>query len=179
MGGKKFYRVRGLGPGFDGLVVESREEPQRSEEVLLAVDRLTDENVVFGDRNLSLTPPPGSLFIEESRLVPIDDPGRREFDSKNPYGELVLDGRFSKENFEVIYSRFERTLCVTVREKIDVRDKPAYAEWAATRTIYSQNFNDPEKFDVVLRGLESLVKRVKVGDDLEDLVFDIDELVRG
>lgn len=160
----QFYVVKGIGGGFDGLVVEA--EPAWYEGVggvpdIFLVRRLIDPNRNIGDRTVALPLPDGSVYIGKPFLETTDDPGTREFASDNPFGRHLASGEMEMGDIRISYSLHERALSATVYDL------------AAKRTVFSQNFTkDPEK---VKQAIHDLLKE-NGGSDLDDLVFRLREL---
>jgi len=148
----QFYVVKGIGGGFDGLVIEGESLAHAD---LIAVQKIIDRDSVVGDRNVALPIPNKGLFIGREFLDEIEDPGIREFSSTNPYGKLQLEGRMDCGGLQVVYAQYELTLTVVVTDMV------------AKRTVLSQNFS--KDFDKVKAKIEECLKQA----DAEDLVFQL------
>lgn len=88
---KKTFRIRGLGLGLDGLYVEAAKlggdyELNDVLRDLHCVTRLSNLNIMVGDRNLSIQLPQGSLYIESKYLEETTETAVREFDSSSQFG---------------------------------------------------------------------------------------------
>ena len=153
----QFYVVKGIGGGFDGLVVEGAALKDLPPTV--QVLKLIDRDSIVGDRNISLPIPPGALTIGLEFLDPIDDPGIREFAATNPFGKLLLEGRMDCGDLQVVYAQYENTLGVVVTDIV------------AKKTVLSQYFS--KDFDKVKAVIEDVLKNSQVADDL---VFKLREL---
>lgn len=153
----QFYVVKGIGGGFDGLVVEGKDSALN----LVEVVKLTDRDSIVGDRNVSLPVPESALFISKAHLDEIEDPGTREFASDNPFGKHLADGNMEMGGISIHYSEFEKVLNVTV------------LDMGARKTVLSQYF-----FKNIAQVKEQLANLLKEngGSDVEDLVFRLREL---
>ena len=155
----KLYVLKGLGRGFDGLVVEAENTDPRAPQPLLEVRKIINRNSVFGDRNVSFPVPAGALYVDSAYAEPSDE-GPREYDSHNPYGKFKLEARYTHGPLEVVLGQYERAVTVTVYEQ-QAEDK---------RTLYSQTFTG--NFAAVKEAVE-----VHTSDgDVDDLIFRLDEL---
>lgn len=155
----KFYVLKDIGGGFDGLVAEGTVVNG-----VLHVSKITDKNVNVGDRNVSLPVPEGAIAIGPMYFEETDDPGIREFATDNPFGAFQLEGHMDCGNIKVHYAQYEKSLNVSVAE---VQDK------GFVRTIFSQNFHSD--FPKVKDTIESVLKE-HGGEDVDDLVFRLREL---
>lgn len=151
----EFYVVKGVGGGFDGLLVEGFKVIGSD---MIAVQRITDRDSIVGDRNVSLNLPPTALYIGMQFLEATEDPGKREFAANNPFGRVILEGHMEMGNLKVSYAQFESVISVNIRE----------AE--SGKTIFSQYFS--KEFDRVKGCIESCLKS-NGGSDAEDLVFQL------
>lgn len=151
----QFYVVKGIGGGFDGLIVETE---TNADGVYKLVTRIIDPNMNVGDRTVSLPIPLGALSIHPKFLDQTDDPGIREFASDNPFGKMFLEGHMDCGDLKVTYSQFEKALSVVVFDT------------QAKRTIFSQYFT--KEFDKVKQTVEAVLKQ-NGGSDAEDLVFQL------
>lgn len=167
---KRFYLISGLGPGFDGILVEG--EPYVAETNLVAVLRFIDNDIVVGDRPLITPVTPGMLIIDGDALTEVENPTIREFDSNNPYGKFQLEGRMKCGNIEVAYSQFERALQVNVTDQIDTTDRPMVPGPTATRTLLAVNFTNPMHFKDVKELIET---SLSTQDEADQLVFKLEE----
>jgi len=154
----QFYVVKGIGGGFDGLVVEGTQVLGTQ---MVTIQKITDRNSIVGDRNVSLPLPPEAVYLGLRFLDPIEDPGIREFAANNPFGKLVLEGHMTCGVLKVAYSQFESVLSVTITDS------------SVGKTIFSQYFS--KDFDKVKGTIESILK-TKDDSDAEDLVFQLREL---
>lgn len=153
-----FYVIKGLGPLFDGLVVEAANIDSVTKDI--EVSSIIDRDSIMGDRNPRFQLPQAALKICSDYLEPTDDPGKREFAADNPYGRFLLEGRMEVDQIVVSYSQYERVLQVNVFDE------------RAQRTLYSQNFT--KDFDLVKKAIESVLKDEETTTD--DLVFALQEL---
>lgn len=152
------YVIKGMGRGFDGLIVEAKSLVKDDPTLLFMVTRIINRNSVFGDRNVSFPVPEKCLYIDGSCLESFDE-APREFDSTNPYGEFKLEGRYTKDSLEVVFAQYTKALTVTVYEKQETK-----------RTLYSQTFIG--NFAVVKEAIEV---HTSTGD-VDDLIFRLTEL---
>lgn len=154
----KLYVLKNLGAGFDGLVVEGLTFAQGDNTVLIEVRKIINRNAIFGDRNVSYPVPPNFLYIDGS-FTDLYEEEPREFGSTNPYGEFKFEGRYTKDNLEVVFAQYSQALTVTVYEKQETK-----------RTLYSQTFVG--NFAAVKEAIE-----VHTSDgDVDDLIFRLTEL---
>lgn len=151
------YIVKGLGRGFDGLLVEGTLAP--SPNALVEISKITNRNEIFGDRNVSYPVKPGTLFLSEDVLEEIDDPSKREYDAKNPWGRVLFEGRYTKGTLEIAYCQYERVLQVSVIEKVNNRHK----------TLFSGYYT--EQTDAVRNDIEACLRSPDF--DVDDLVFQL------
>lgn len=124
-----FYRIEGLSPGLNGLVVfvEREIEPECAYEV----SRIYDTNQIVGDRVVSRPIPEGGLWIGGNFLRACEDPTKRQFATDSPFGKVVVEGKFQQGNLELTYLRYEPTaMSVTIQELLP----------AGRKTVFSQNF---------------------------------------
>lgn len=151
----EFYVVKGIGGGFDGLVVETE---RTQEDGLVEVMRIIDRTSILGDRNVSLPIPGQAIYIDRKFLEPTEDPGTREYAANNPFGRLVAEGQMEISSIKVSYAQFETVLSVNVQDTV------------AKKTLFSQYFSkDIEK---VKAAIEAVLKQ-NGGSDVEDLVFQL------
>ena len=154
----KFYVIKDIGGGFDGLTIEGDDE--FAPFGFVEIKRMIDRDSIVGDRNVSLTIPPCSLYISKLKTEETADPGIREYAADSPYGKFQLEGRMDCGNLRVTYAQFEKALQVTLT------DVPA------GRTVTTQNF--VKDFDKVKAAIEDVLK--SDGSDVDDLVFKLQEL---
>ncbi len=159
------YVIKGMGRGFDGLVVEAKSLVEDDPTLLFMVTRIINRNSVFGDRNVSFPVPEKCLYIDGSCLEQVDE-APREYDSTNPYGEFKLEGRYTKDSLEVVFAQYSKALTVTVYEKTPTKKD----EQEAKRTLYSQTFIG--NFAAVKEAIEV---HTSTGD-VDDLIFRLNEL---
>lgn len=171
----KFYLVKDVGPGFDGVLVEG--EPIMEQVVpgfsedsppvstgLVSILRFIDTDSILGDRNSSSPVTPGSMLMDEAFLTEVEDPKLRQFDSKSPFGRFELEGRMSCGNIEVTYAQYEKALTVAVME-VTKRDDLGVPDM---KTLYSENFTDPATFQALKLVIEH---HLRDEESSEDLIF--------
>ncbi len=156
-----WFIIKGLGPWFDGLFVYAPDAFQDKR----FIQKIVNRNIMFGDREVSLTIPDGGLLIREKFLEKTEDPDLRQFDSRNPWGKYVCEGRLSKSNIEVSWAEYEYNIQVTVQEKITGQP---------TKTLYSVNFdlNDYSAESVV----NTIQDSIRDDDSLDDLIFNLKDI---
>lgn len=157
-----WYVIKGLSPAFDGLLVESDLEFEDNR----YVKRIVNRSIMLGDRELSYSIPQGGLIIRKMFLEDLEDPELRQFDSKNPWGKFICEGRTSRNSIEVAWAEYELCITVTVMETNAIN---------SNKTLYSENFILGDN----LNGFEVTdLIRDKVRDDetMEDLIFSLKEL---
>lgn len=169
----KFMRIKGLGGGFDGLVVEVRED-RIEPDTVVNVLRIIDTAKVVGDRSPSLPLPEGALFVLSDYLDETVHPVDREFASTNPWGRFQYEGRYlSRDDLvEVAMARFDRALQVTVTRRFThgVRTLPT------SQTVFSGYFfedinevirqmNESMVFDDSFEGLPLVLSRLKLEEE--------------
>ena len=157
----KFFLIKGLSRGLDGLVVEGdwidSVESDVGTQDILAVMRIVDRDSMFGDRVGSVPVEPG-LYISSEYLFETEDPTKMEFDSKSSYGEFQLEGTMECDGVKVAYAQYERVLQLSILDTV------------AGKTLYTENFS--KQFDLVKRVSEESLKESTV----EDLVFKLSEI---
>lgn len=153
------YRVKDMGRGFDGLVVEGHFVALSNDDIL-EVTKITNDHIVFGDRNVSFPVPFESLYIHENFLEKLEDE-QREYSAEYPFGVEMWTYRLTREKLEVVLTQFERALSVTVREQFGT---------GTTRTLFSQNY---VKF---IDETRNKIHDLFLKNDMEDLVFELKEL---
>lgn len=151
----QYYVVKGIGGGFDGLIVEG---VQVIGTQMVAVQKLIDRSSIIGDRNVALPIPPEAVYLGLTFLEPCEAPGTREFASNNPFGTMLAEGRMTIGNLDVAYSQFQTVINVSVRDT------------SVGKTIFSQYFS--KDFDKVKKTIEDVLKQGD-GSDAEDLVFQL------
>jgi len=166
----KFYVVKDIGGGFDGLTVEG--EVFDDYPHFVSVTKLTDRDSIVGDRNVSLPVPAHSLLIALKNLDEIEDPGTREFSSENPYGKFLLQGTMQlggtgDSSIQIAYSQYEKALQVSVTNVI-----PNGIGGATRNTLLNQNYS--KDFDKIKLAIEDVLK--ENGEDPDDLIFKLKAL---
>jgi hypothetical protein len=168
------YVIKGMGRGFDGLVVECETglgfDKDGVHRRLYPITRIINHNAIFGDRNVSFPVPPNGLYIDSENLAPFNDE-LREFSSKNPNGAYLSETRFKRHSLEAVLVEYERLLTVTILETEHEDGK--YNDTRGrdiTKTRYTQNYL--KDFDVVRAAVDLEVKK----GDLDDLIFTLTEL---
>lgn len=156
------FVIKGMGRGFDGLVVEVTASPH---EGLYSVSRIINHNAIFGDRNVSFPVPTDCLYLSCEVLEPFTEE-LREYDSKNPNGRFICESRHRRHDLEVVIAEYERCLTVSVLEHQHEDGK--YNDTRGrdiVHTRYTQNFKD--RLDTVKTLIEN---EIRMGD-LDDLIF--------
>lgn len=161
----KFYIINGLGPGFDGVLIEGEPvvtDSSSNEPSMVSVLRFVENDIVVGDRPLITPVTPDEMFLSFNVLEEVGDPKIREFDSTNPYGKYQVEGRMKCGSIEVAYSQFKQALQVNVQEVAPNMNK----------TLLAVNFTKPEHFQAVKELIETSLKNQ---DDADQLVFKLEE----
>jgi hypothetical protein len=153
----KFYKVSGI-EGFNGLVLETGDD-----DIMTPIINILNPHQIVGDRILKIPMPEQVLFINatKSHFVATDDP-QKEFTTANPFGQHLFEGAYRKGNLQVVYSRYDNGISITVLEEFGNNQM---------RTLYTQNFfrNAPQAL--------SQIEMVMSGDaDPEDLIFELKAL---
>jgi hypothetical protein len=152
-----YYRVKGICPIIDGLVVESPwEERGYSSYSLAQVIRIFDTNTVVGGKELLFPITGDALYLNPQYLEETDDPTQREYASDNPNGEYLYDKSISKGEIRVVQALYQNVLCVSVFHK--------------EKMIYTQNF-----YRLKETVQEVITIHIMSGDP-DDLVFDLKSL---
>lgn len=156
---KACYMIKGMGPAFDGIVIECDSAFIKHNDLeLFKTNRLINRSSVFGDRNITYQVPDGSLWISNKYLEKTEDPATREFSSTNPLGKCEFEGRYSRGNIEIVYAQYEHALQFSVLEKLNKK----------TKTIYS---------DYIRNGFQKMKNVIedclKDGSDPDDIIFAI------
>lgn len=162
------YVIKGMGRGFDGLVVEA--EPSDVNPGLRYVTRIINHNAIFGDRHVSFPVKEHTLFLNDGVLEKFEEE-LREYDAKNPNGAYLGETRVRRYSLEAVLVEYERSLTVTVLEHEHEDGK--YNDTRGrdiVHTRYTQNYL--RDFDVVRAAVDLEVKK----GDLEDLIFTLTEL---
>jgi hypothetical protein len=148
------YKIKGMGRGFDGLVVEGTwiAIDDGVERDLFRLSKITNDNVVFGDRNVSFPVPAESLYISEEFLEEIEDDEKREFSHKNPFGKYVKNYTLEKNSSKLVVTEYENALSISV---IDPHGM----------TVYSQNYF------LDLPTVQHDIVATFLNEDLEDTIF--------
>ena len=145
-----------MGRGFDGLVVEALYDRGR---MLMEIEKVSNDNIIFGDREVTYPVPRAALYISDEFLEEIEDEGNREYSHKNPFGKMLFEGRYAKDKIEVTFVEYENTLSVTVLEKVN----------DSVKTLYSQNFFSDSEL------IKEIIQVQLAEGDLDDLVFKLKE----
>lgn len=172
---KKFYVVKDLGGGFDGLVVsgekilstvEYLQKLSGVQEIMtniLVVEEILDPNSTIGSdpKNIvSLPVPFNGLFINVNFLEETDDPSNRVFVTDNPYGEVIAEGEMTLGDLKVTYLKFADSVTITLVDP------------GNGRTLFSHNFRkDPSE---ILDSVQKLMS--EEGTDSDDLFFELNDL---
>lgn len=151
-----------MGVGFDGLIVEAKPGAQYdvAGRRVIAIDKIVNQNVVFGDRNIGFPLKWGSMFINRENLEEVDD-SPREFSSKNPFGQVTTERKYKRGDLELTIVEFSSALSLTLREVKKAGDS------TVSRTIYSQNFTAKELIELVDEAVDECLDE----DRLDELPF--------
>lgn len=162
-----FYIVRGI-RGLEGLIVEGLGTDHCSG--CVEIVQLINRNAIMGDRNVTIPLDRGTLFIHESVLECIENPGRRQYGSDNPWGKCLFEGRYTKDNIDVAYARYEKGTQVSVLERQDGHNKTLF-------TRYCQGVPgicDAESVFELVK--ETIEKHLGDRGDVDDLIFALKNL---
>lgn len=126
-----FYRIQKFCEGLDGLVVEGHpylidylydNDPEAGsspdEDIpVVQVTRFFDVDAIVGDRVVSV-PVKGRLYIDADFLEKAEDPRSRQFDSKNPWGKFLFEGKYQTPDghLHVDLAQYDHAMQVTVSE---------------------------------------------------------------
>lgn len=155
----KFYRINGLGAGFDGLIVEV---PSYHENALMAVLKIHKPEQILGDRHISWPLPTASLFIDERFLDPCEDPTVRQYETTHDFGTYQGEGHVVAGPIEAKYALFANQLQVTITEWMNGPNARRRTKWTG--------YFGPKLFDRVIRILTAAHGDVDAG---EELIFNI------
>src|SRR3990172_3122755 len=110
----KFYRVKDLGRGLDGLTIEGEWDLIDTDDTVkrLNVFCIYDSNFVMGDRVAKSQLTSNSLFIDASCLEETTDPDMH-FTAESPFGEFISEQSFITDYLNICYSLFDNALSVT------------------------------------------------------------------
>lgn len=174
-----YMMVKGVSKLLDGLVVDVDDGSTAVLEVnqdwdgdLLMINKIIDRNAIVGDRVASMPLPPHVLWINERFLVECEDPTRRQYDSSNPHGNLLYEGRYKKNSLEVAYAQFERCLQVTLMETIEEDGKYGRPGRVYTKTLWTGYFGARDReFDSQSAARRLIEHHFSADADPEDLIF--------
>jgi len=152
---KKTYRIRGLGPGLDGLYAEAEYEEQG----LFQVSKLSNLNIMVGDRNVSLQLPIGALYISEQYLEETDEPAVREYESNSGFGEFRDLCEWSTDRVKFNAVRYECAISINAAYKT-----------SPPRTITS--FYMFKNLEQCWNAVTKLSKKI----DQDDVVFELEAM---
>jgi hypothetical protein len=161
---KSLYVIKGMGRGFDGLVVEAQ---AADHDGLYMVTRIINHNAIFGDRSVSFPVPSSRLYLSCECLEEYDEE-LREYDDKNPNGAYLGETRVRRHNLEAVLVEYERSMTVTVLEHVP--NPPNMKGLDKVHTRYTQNYL--KDFGVIRAAVDLEVKK----GDLDDLIFSLREL---
>lgn len=157
----KRYKIKAMGKGFDGLIVdvdEERSESFEDEILLFPVNKITNDNVIFGDRNLGFPVVKNALWISEEFLERVSD-DIREYSHKNPFGSFIKTFSIERDSFKLVVTEYDRGVSVTV---MDLHGHG--------KTLYSQNY-----FNNISLTSEAICARF-IEQDIEDLIFELKQM---
>lgn len=170
-----WYRVKDLGKPFDGLLVYGDSLYMSaltagSVNNMVQIERVIDDTIMSGDRNLSFTLPDDSVFINERFLERSKNPELREFASNNPFGSFVLEGSIQKENIKVVWAEYEKALQVTV---LEITLGNSETGQMTTKTIYAAYYPE-DRFD--FDGVREVIYDMLKNEEDDDLIFYLKDL---
>ena len=155
----KFFKIKGLAKGLDGLIVEISVRDGMGYG-FSAVDCIYNTNIIFGDRVLKSPVANSGLFIDEKHLEECEDPNM-EFSTENPFGEYLYEGTYVKGDLNIVYTEFDNAIAITIFEKRGEQQK----------TLYSQNFF--ENTGIAMELIQAMLGGTL---DPEDLIFELQRL---
>jgi hypothetical protein len=151
---KTFFSVTDIGAGFDGLLVEGEANDDIPE--LVSVSKVIDRDTVIGDRHLSFSFPPDSLFIAREFLKHELDVEAMAFDHRNPFGKLLWEMNEKTEAVTIACAQYDKVLSVVISDS------------ATNKTLFAKYFHeDVDK-------IKDLIVNRK-DRSAEDLVFELNE----
>lgn len=160
-----FYKIEGLGAGFNGLVVEGSivtlHDSQNMPFGVLSVEKIFSPDTVIGDRVASRPIPPLALYVDFNFLVPTENPNDREFAANNPFGKVLVESNYVQGKLRVSACLYEtEVFAVSVLESNE----------SGTKTLYSHNFTVKSKIEKANKLITETVGRES---DIEDLVNEL------
>lgn len=165
----KFYKINDISPGLDGLIIEAGDEVTEGETTIVMVAKIIDRDSILGDRHVSYPVAQNALCLNREYLEETEDPGSMTYDSTNPFGKFVLEGRLNCGELEVAYAQYEKSMSVTVMNVID--DSSPTPAQKSMRTVYAENFS--KRFDEIKELIE---ESMRDGDSAELLVFSLKQM---
>ena len=157
---KKTFRIRGCGPGLDGLYVETGGAVSGSDDQLIQIDRISNLNIMIGDRNLSIQLPVGAMWMAKRHLEDTTEVAVREFDSSSGFGAFLDQKTWSGGPVVFNVARYETTISVSA-SSVD-------GEKIRTITSFYLHRNLSRCWSTIL----DLSKRI----DQTDVVFELEAL---
>jgi hypothetical protein len=156
----EWWVVKGL-HFLNGMFVKESRLSNRIHEEYVDVERMLNRDFQFGDRNLSFIFPSGSLLINRLYLDPVDNPILRQFDTTNPWGKVIEEGRRSLGDLSVVWTEYDKDcLGISVIE----------LSGSSSKTIYSSYF-----FGASIEKAKSLISSVSIKNS-EDVIFKLRKL---
>jgi len=168
-----YFRIKDL-PGFEDLIARSNESIEHDD--LIYITAFFNES----DKT-DVIVPYGAVCISTDYLVPVSyfdfasleqvDVPTITTESRSPFGKLMYEGRFTKEDLEIITVQYNNAVTVTIIEKQRIIQKNHGSVSSTNNTIYTQNF-----FVSRATALE-MVEAVMHGViDADDLIFSLKDL---
>lgn len=159
---KAKFRIRGLGPGLDGLYVDVDDMGSECDACMdiVCVTKLTNMSIMNGDRNVSVQLPPCGLYIDKKFLEATQEVGIREFSSESGFGNFIDHRSVAKGSLIIDTVRYQETISVNV-------SRVAGEE---IRTVTSFYIN--KKLEACWTEIIKLLGK----NEIDDVVFELDSL---
>lgn len=160
----RFYRIKGLVPGLDGLIVESSDNlgpVQCDYDDVIEISRMYNVNQIIGDREVSVALPDDAMWLHAEYLDEVDDPRGRQYSSSPPFGTAIDSSSWVIGGVNVARTMYQRALGITLSELMTTGGK----------TLFSQYFLKKATFPKV----DKLLAEASPSD-ADELVFKLQEL---
>ena len=158
---RKFFRIRDLAKGLDGIIAEGEDGGALGIDVV----RLYDCDRMVGDRVVSAPVAKGMMWLSYDVLAECDDPRKMEFASDNPWGKCVSERSWKKGDIRVDVVCMERCIHVVVGQ-LDTK------KGEETFTAISSTYFTKKPLEEIVRSIEF---EMATGD-LDSLPMVIEEL---
>lgn len=144
----KFFRIVESGP-LDGLDVKIRDISilDSAGNPLAEVLILRNNNTLIGDRPAQQVLPKNTMYVSARNLTLSPFQEEMEFSSKSNFGKYLYEINCSKDACQVVSSRYENALSVTI---FDLSVQPA-------KTLFSRVFFDSISIDRAVEDIKDFV----------------------